>query len=183
MSPTEENLTFLIGQPTVSQQSFHHPNAVSMIQDAESAHNVMPAQTCAGQSEHPLGTSPFSPFYSHQTSCSSLHEAKSESKPSFKVYENDLEAGLTKSQSSLITLKPDPNCPVWPGIKAQKQKSKAERRSKARGCNILNRYDRKTRLCIQTLIALAVIGCIIGIGLGVNKTVGGGVWHDKNPQQ
>lgn len=97
-------------------------------------------------------------------------------KPKLDVYETDIEAGATHSRSSIL-MKEDPTCEVWPGHQAQKDMLKANRRKNAKGCNFMTRYSKSTRRIVHTVISLAVIGCIIGIGLGVNKAVHGGVWH------
>ena len=53
-------------------------------------------------------------------------------------------------------------------------------RGKQALCGWMAGMPKKTQMWIKISIALLVIGAAIGIGIGVSKAVGGGVWRDKS---
>ena len=103
----------------------------------------------------------------------------SESKTNLRVYEHDLEAGAP-SLHSIRTTRPRKECTVWPGKHQLLEKSLAVKKSK--GCSPFRNLDRKQKLWAKIIIALIIVGAAVGIGVGVSKAVGGGVWKTVNSQ-
>jgi len=114
--------------------------------------------------------------------------AKNESKQHINVYDTDVEACLTPQKttasggsSKLLKNKTKgfEDCSMWPGQRAMQMKKKAMKRDSAM-CGCWGGLSNKTRMVIKILIAVFVTGAAVGIGVGVSKAVGGGVW--KNSQ-
>ncbi|MCJ1253047.1 hypothetical protein MMC24_000854 [Lignoscripta atroalba] len=127
----------------------------------------------------PTSTHPFSAFYSHPTTRTSFEQLKSESKINIKIYEQDLEAG-TRAQPSLdASRSTNKECKVWPGKHQLIQK---EIEMKRRGCRPWSLLTNKQKVWAKILIALLIVGTAVGVGIGISKTVGGGVWKNVNSQ-
>ncbi|MCJ1471808.1 hypothetical protein MMC13_000449 [Lambiella insularis] len=132
----------------------------------------------------PTSTHPFSPFYSHPTTRTSLEQLKncSSSNVAVKVYETDLESGSRTYFSptpSLNTTRGESK--VWPCRHQLVQKSIALKQS--RGCNPLRKLSKKQKLWAKILIALFVIGAAVGIGIGVSLYVHAGVYKSPDQQE
>ena len=54
--------------------------------------------------------------------------------------------------------------------------------SKRRGGGPWSRLSKKQRILAHILIALIIVGGAVGIGVGISKAVGGGVWKSINSQ-
>ncbi len=107
------------------------------------------------------------------------------------MYDSDLEAQYSSEAKAalhtLITAKSgnslqnslQKNCTVWPGQKTLKD---AKRREKRRGeCwNPMRGLDKKTRFWLKVLIAAIIVGCAVGLGIGISKAVGGGIWKPED---
>jgi hypothetical protein len=113
---------------------------------------------------------PYSPFYRHPTTRTSLEQLKSET----KVYgrgctSQDLETGTRIRMSGDM----DTNCHRLSGWNQKPPK-------KHRALNCLRGLTKRQRLAVKLLIAFVVVGGMVGIGLGISKAVGGGFWSSKN---
>lgn len=154
----------------------------SFITNNTSSSSLAPTfeQTSTPAGEYDATSShPFSAFYSHPTTRTSLEQHLSESKVHIKVIEQDLEAA-SPHFSSLETSRNHKECAVWPCTKQMKKKSLMVQRNK--GCSPLRGLPKTQRLWVKILIALVVIGAAVGIGIGISKAVGGGVWKNVNSQ-
>ena len=161
-----------ITKPTATRQYFGRDDVLSTIEDVDSEASLSRVTT---REDKERDTSPFSPFYSPAPTRTSIDAMKTESKANCNVYQTDLESGLLDSSTKCH--KP---CTVWPGRQQLKQQRKLSKRSA--GCNPLARCSKKTANIIKVLIGLLLVGLIIGVGLGVTKAVGGGIWHSNaNP--
>lgn len=127
----------------------------------------------------PSSHHPFSPFYSHPTTRTSLEQKKSESKVRFQIYEHDLEAGSRVTQFT----QPEPaqyyhtDDAVWPSSRVRKHH---EAMCKSRGqnsCSPFKHLSKKQKFWVKVLIAVVIIGAITGLGVGITKAVGGGVFR------
>lgn len=67
---------------------------------------------------------------------------------------------------------------VWPCSKAREKTLLA--RQRAKGCSPFSRLSKKQKFWVQVLIALIVIGAITGLGVGISKAVGGGVFKSSS---
>ena len=108
---------------------------------------------------------PYSPFYKHPTTRTSLEQLKSESKPYERGPSQDLEAGTRVRASADLNT----NCHRLSGWE-----QKLPKKHRALGC--LNGLTKRQRLVVKLLLAVLVIGGMVGIGLGISKAVGGGIW-------
>ena len=160
---------------------------------------------------YPVSTNPFSAFYSHpqtRTSleqlrqCSSSNTRSSYPQPPAPAYVShlctptvsniDLELGeklplATYSRPSFdpsmapSSLGPRKPCSVWPGKEHFKSKSKEMKRN--RGCWPLNTLGKKQRRLVQALLVLLIIGIATGVGVGVSIATGGGVYRGNGVQE
>jgi hypothetical protein len=63
---------------------------------------------------------------------------------------------------------------MWPSRQAVIDQRKTYKRS--RGCNLFKNLTGKQRLWIKIIIALIVVAAAVGLGVGISRAVGGGVW-------
>lgn len=108
---------------------------------------------------------PYSPFYKHPTTRTSLEQLKSET----RAYSQDLEAGTRVRMSADLNT----NCHRLSGWNQKKPK-------KHRALSCLNGLTKPQRVTVKILIAIVIIGAMVGIGLGISKAVGGGFWSSDN---
>ncbi|KAF2474595.1 uncharacterized protein BDR25DRAFT_110184 [Lindgomyces ingoldianus] len=126
-------------------------------------------------------SNPFSAFYKHPEARRSMDGNPQESKTHLDVgvYERDLEAGLPLSAATTQQPKVSVDgrvkeCTMWPSRQAMMEKKKQTKRAK--GCNLFRNLNSKQRLWVKIIIALLVVGAAVGLGVGVSRAVGGGVW-------
>jgi len=55
-------------------------------------------------------------------------------------------------------------------------KSQAKARKRESGCNPLRTLNKKQKIWAKAFIALFIIAAAVGLGVGISKAVGGGVW-------
>ena len=186
-----------ITRPTPArQQSSQGVDVLSTIEDIDSSHTLTPTHTLHNEKiSSERETSPFSPFYNPNPTRRSLEAQKSESKQNINVisstYDTDIEACLTQqktgagssSKGALLKSKSrKDDCPVWPGQQQMKKKKKMMRKERGKHnlCGWMAGMSKTTQMWIKILIALLVIGAAIGIGIGVSKAVGGGIWKSSS---
>ena len=128
---------------------------------------------------HHSSSHPFSAFYLHPTTRTSLEQNRSESKIHIRVHEQDLEAASSNFPSSEAS-RSNKECQVWPS--KQQMDKKFRMMEKRNGCSPLRRLNKKQQIWAKILIALVVVGAAVGIGIGISRAVGGGVWKDENSQ-
>ena len=132
----------------------------------------------------PTSHHPFSAFYSHPTTRTSLEQARSQSKIHLAVYQHDLESGSRITQTEtlpeghLYHHKEDDK--VWPCAEQLRKKQEEARLGHHRGCNPFRRLSKKQKIVVHIIIALFLIGAITGLGIGISKAVGGGVFRTTN---
>ncbi|EEQ85554.1 hypothetical protein RJZ56_007109 [Blastomyces dermatitidis] len=132
-----------------------------------------PPSSPAGSDFDPSrGAKPLSPFYIHPTTRTSLEQVRSEAQAYCQGYKlHDAENGYQ------VPIKPSMDGQgsdrgLWgPCPNSRRKKSKW-----------LGRLSRKQRLAVKGLIALFIAGSMVGIGLGISISLGGGVWKSKNQQ-
>ncbi|KAI4166806.1 MAG: hypothetical protein LQ343_007746 [Gyalolechia ehrenbergii] len=121
----------------------------------------------------PTPTDPFSPFYSHARASESsrrLHPIPS------NANEKDLEKGITIHTNpvrSTQSLPSHPNNTHKPSLLC-----KSEARNQRRGC--FPNLTKKQRIAVHMLIALLFVGAVTGLGVGVSKAMGTGIWKGEN---
>lgn len=69
---------------------------------------------------------------------------------------------------------------VWPGQAHWKKKAKAAKINK-HSCQCLARLSKRNRIIAKVLIGLLVIALGVGVGLGISRKLGAGIWKpDSN---
>ena len=69
---------------------------------------------------------------------------------------------------------------VWPCAEQLRKKQEEARLGNRRGCNPFRRLSKKQKVVVHIIIALFLIGAITGLGVGISKAVGGGVFRTTN---
>ncbi|KAJ9148312.1 hypothetical protein NKR23_g5097 [Pleurostoma richardsiae] len=97
-------------------------------------------------------------------------------------FDTDIEAIIshpTSEQKSKDCARGRPeSCQVWPGQEHWRQKAKAAKMKRTCGC--LAHLSPRNRVIVKILIGLLVIGVAVGVGLGISKPLGTGVWHKNS---
>ena len=128
----------------------------------------------------PSADHPFSPFYSHPSTRTSLEQKKSESKVRFQLYEHDLESGSRVTQTSRNEPSHTDDA-VWPSDKVRKQQEAMVKSKEHSSYSPFKHMSRKQKFWVKILIAVVIVGAITGLGVGITKAVGGGVFRtDSN---
>ncbi|KAH7391844.1 hypothetical protein BKA66DRAFT_413193 [Pyrenochaeta sp. MPI-SDFR-AT-0127] len=128
-------------------------------------------------------TNPYSAFYKHPEARRSLDaNSAPQSKTHLGVaaYDRDVEAGVplstasTQQQSKISVDGRVKECTMWPSRQAVMDKRKTAQRT--RGCAFFRNLTSKQRLWAKIIIALLVVAAAVGLGVGISRAVGGGVW-------
>ena len=127
-------------------------------------------------------SNPYSAFYKHPTARRSMDAASApQSKTHLDVVtlERDMEAGLPLSTATTQQPKSSVDgrvkeCTMWPSRQAVIDQRKTYKRT--RGCNLFKNLTNKQRLWAKIIIALIVVAAAVGLGVGISRAVGGGVW-------
>lgn len=145
------------------------------------------------QTQTPAGidsTNPYSAFYKHPEARRSLDASsapQSKTHLDVDIDVRDLEAGSVPL-SAATTQNPKVSvdgrvkeCTMWPSRQTIMENKKMHKR--ARGCNLFRSLNSKQRLWAKILIAALVIAAAVGLGVGISRAVGGGVWKSKGHTQ
>ncbi|KAH7401862.1 hypothetical protein DE146DRAFT_716150 [Phaeosphaeria sp. MPI-PUGE-AT-0046c] len=127
-------------------------------------------------------SNPYSAFYKHPEARRSMDAASApQSKTHLDVntFERDIEAGTPLSAATTQQPKVSVDgrvkeCTMWPSRQAVMDQRKVHKR--ARGCNLFKTLTSKQRLWAKIIIALLVVAAAVGLGVGISRAVGGGVW-------
>lgn len=127
-------------------------------------------------------SNPFSAFYKHPDARRSMDEktgSADASKTHLAVVERDLEAGLPLSAATTQMPKTSVDgrvkeCTMWPSRQAMLEKKKKNQR--ARGCHLFRNLTTRQRLWVKIIIGLLIVAAATGLGVGISRAVGGGVW-------
>lgn len=129
-------------------------------------------------------SNPYSAFYKHPEALretrTSVHDALPANKTHLAVQEHDLEGGVplsvasTQQQSKVSVDGRVKECTMWPTRQAVLDKRKSYKRK--RGCAFFRNLNSKQRLWAKLVIGLLVIAAAVGLGVGISRAVGGGVW-------
>lgn len=187
MSINEKDTGVAAGLTITRPQNVKRNDLLPTIEDHESLHSITPTLTPTITRHDDRETSPLSPFYTHPTTRTSLDAKKSESKTYIRKYDSDLEACLTDVNSKPNVMSPTltrhttgKNCTVWPGQQALKDARRQDKMRRGGSWNPMRNLDPKTKLWVKIVIALFVVGAAVGVGLGITKSVGGGVFKTNN---
>ncbi|KAK4212334.1 hypothetical protein QBC37DRAFT_194692 [Rhypophila decipiens] len=139
-----------------------------------------------------LAKKPSNPFSSGLTpaaekSDASFSRASNVSTPasagSRNPFDTDIEAIITSSEhcmrKSTECTKGGTDCHVWPGQEHWRRKAKAAKMSR-HNCNCLAHLSKRNRIIVKLLIGFLIIGIAVGVGFGVSKPLGAGIWRSEN---
>ncbi|KAK2732447.1 hypothetical protein FQN55_004106 [Onygenales sp. PD_40] len=128
----------------------------------------LPPPSPAGSDFDPSrGAKPCSPFYTHPTTRTSLEQLRNEAQACGQGYKlHDVESAYQMPPKPSMDQNSDKG--LW---LTSRRKSKW-----------LGHLTKKQRFAVKALIAVVIVGTMVGIGLGVTKAVGGGVWKSENRQ-
>ncbi|KAF1360150.1 hypothetical protein EJ07DRAFT_165335 [Lizonia empirigonia] len=154
---------------------------------SSNASTMTTATTDAAKKDMAIDSSnPYSAFYNHpdaQRSIDDVNAPQSKTHLEINTYERDLETGVPLSAATTQPLskisvdgrvKEVKDCTMWPSRQAVLDKRREHKRKK--GCNLFQGLTSKQRLWIKIIIALLVVGAAVGLGVGISRAVGGGVW-------
>ena len=104
-------------------------------------------------------------------------------------FDTDVEAIITQShsQSDNCTRKSTnmrrggTDCHVWPGQDHWKRKAKAAKMK--RSCRCFSHLSKRNRLIVKILIGFLIVGIAVGVGFGVSKPLGAGIWQPHDTVQ
>ena len=68
---------------------------------------------------------------------------------------------------------------MWPCAETLRKK-KLAMQQKGRGCSPFKRLSKKQKIVVHTIIVILLIAAITGLGVGISKAVGGGVFRTTN---
>lgn len=131
-------------------------------------------------------SNPYSAFYKHpdaRRSIDNVSAPQSKTHLEINTFDRDLETGVPLSAATTQQLpkvsvdgrvREVKECTMWPSRQAVLDKRKDHKRKK--GCNLFQGLNSKQRLWIKIIIALLIIGAAVGLGVGISRAVGGGVW-------
>jgi hypothetical protein len=165
-------------QPDLPSKPSHLNSPAPPLHHASSEKSLAPTydQSTPAEEYDPTSQHPFSAFYSHPTTRTSLEQLKSESKDHLRVYEHDLEAG-SRACSSTDVPRPSKGCGSTSTTKSGKKNLCVQRTKR---WSPFRNLSKTQTLWVKILMAVLIIGVAVGIGIGISKAVGGGVWKDNN---
>ncbi|PSN60348.1 hypothetical protein BS50DRAFT_207230 [Corynespora cassiicola Philippines] len=184
-----------IESPSAMSPSHHHEQHIQLQQQQPALRSPPSNESNSSANTTDLAekeiaidpSNPYSAFYKHPDARRSMDGASSapQSKTHLEVnaYERSasVEAGVPLSaattqqpKSSVDGLGRVKECTMWPSRQAMLEKKKDYKR--ARGCNLFRNLNSKQRLYAKIFIALFIVAAAVGLGVGISRAVGGGVW-------
>lgn len=129
-------------------------------------------------------SNPFSAFYSHPDLRRSTEKDRLAPSKSNSHLNVDLEAGSPISTTTTIQQHKYSvdgrvkECTMWPSRQTLQEKARARKAARG-GCNPMRNLSKKQKLWVKIFIAMFVVAAAVGLGIGISKAVGGGVWAGK----
>ncbi|KAL8773160.1 MAG: hypothetical protein Q9209_001836 [Squamulea sp. 1 TL-2023] len=174
-SPDTSNLSL----PT--QQSPHHHNTYN--NNPSTISLPTPSPNTEAETYDPTSTNPFSPFYSH------ARASESRSRVHIRTSTADDPLDLEKGNQTGITISAVPSTA---SAAPPNNNNNSQHRSQLTKCqnkqSLLCRSEAKKaqgwwrnlskrqKVLVHVLIALLFVGAVTGLGLGVSKAMGTGIW-------
>ncbi|KAH8731420.1 hypothetical protein GQ44DRAFT_327794 [Phaeosphaeriaceae sp. PMI808] len=160
------------------------PNKQTALRSPRSTESaITSSSTDAAHKEMPIDSSnPYSAFYKHPEARRSMDASsapQSKTRLDVSSLERDVEAGPPLSAATTQQPKSSVDgrvkeCTMWPSRQAVIDQRKTYKRT--RGCNLFKNLTNKQRLWVKIIIALVVVAAAVGLGVGISRAVGGGVW-------
>ena len=131
-----------------------------------------------------IGAKPYSPFYRHYNAPATVvspHDVGEDQTLNF----GDVELGQQGHSKHHDERTPIPRFPLLKLVSGRGNRRHSRLWAEdRRGKNCLSGLSKKQRVAVKLVIALVILGGMIGIALGISVAVGGGVWaggHRVNP--
>jgi len=170
----QPGLTIITRPPTAAKDGRAH--VLSTIEDVDSTYAGTPCLTPTSTGVHGERDTPL--LYHSSSNTPSLDAGRISESKQPTVYESDLESCMYKNDAVKI-VKTCEDGKVWPGRGTLMQRYKRDKR-KRQSCNPMKNLDKRTKVCIKLLIILIVVGGAVGLGIGISKAVGGGIWKSNS---
>ncbi|KAE8380324.1 hypothetical protein BDV26DRAFT_144386 [Aspergillus bertholletiae] len=129
---------------------------------------VSPPSPAVPDYDPTIGAKPYSPFYRHAT-------------------QNFTGQTLNETENATLTV-PNP-IDLENGSNAYRPSGESDNRrnsklwtEKKRHCDWLRALPKKHRMAVKAAIAIATVGTMVAIALGITAAVGGGVWKSNHQQ-
>ncbi|KAF2034637.1 hypothetical protein EK21DRAFT_85216 [Setomelanomma holmii] len=182
MAANEKHESVTFGVTIEKSASPIKPQPVPVLRSAPSTESAMSSTSAElAKKEAAMDpTNPYSAFYKHPEARRSMDASSApQSKTHLDVVERDLEGGLPLSTATTQQPKSSVDgrvkeCTMWPSRQAVIDQRKTYKRT--RGCNLFKNLTSKQRLWAKIVIALLVVAAAVGLGVGISRAVGGGVW-------
>ena len=127
---------------------------------------VSPPSPAVPDYDPTVGAKPYSPFYRHATqnfSAQTPNPTGTLKVPNANELENGVNAYRPSGESDNRR-----NSKLWT--------------EKKRHCDWLRALPKKQRIAVKAVIAIAILGTMVAIALGITAAVGGGVWKSNHQQ-
>ncbi|KAL8730031.1 MAG: hypothetical protein Q9166_004355 [cf. Caloplaca sp. 2 TL-2023] len=169
-SPNTSNHNLPTPQPFLQSQTNDQNNNPSTTSLPAAIPNPEP------ETYDPTSINPFSPFYSHARASESRSRVHIRSST---TSDHDLEKGYQTGITITTVPSKDPQQPTQEQSKCNKQsllcKSEAK---KAQGW--WRNLSKRQKLLVHCVIALIFVGAVTGLGVGVSKAMGTGIWKSTD---
>jgi hypothetical protein len=104
-------------------------------------------------------------------------------------FDTDIEAIITPAtttgelcdRKSTACARGGTDCHVWPGRSHWKRKAKIAKKKRSPGC--LSHLNKRNRLLVKILIGFLIVGIAVGVGFGISKPLGAGIWKPREGAQ
>ncbi|KAI4199592.1 MAG: hypothetical protein LQ350_004545 [Teloschistes chrysophthalmus] len=153
----------------------------------------------------PTSTDPFSPFYCHtrasESRCSRLNsrsQSRSQSythsrsqsythtspsnrqQPPPEYREKDLEKGINITTNPVAAKSNTSLPPTRPKLCNKNQQSLLCKSEAKKEGGWWRKMSKRRKLVVQAALAVLIVGAVTGLGIGVSKAMGTGVWKNNN---
>ncbi|KZF24765.1 hypothetical protein L228DRAFT_103777 [Xylona heveae TC161] len=156
--------------PTLRPSPVREPSALLHTKASDDSLASNNLSRCTTTKDDETGQeNPFSAFYCHPTTRCSFEQQRSESKLVLAHYDLEAQPSLPPSPE-----RQPKECTMWPGRQTIKDRAKLEK--KKREFRLFRKLSKKQIIWIKVVIALFIIALAVGLGLGISKAVGGGIW-------
>ncbi|ODH51341.1 hypothetical protein GX48_02581 [Paracoccidioides brasiliensis] len=129
-----------------------------------------PGSPASSEFDPSRGAKPYSPFYKHPTTRTSLEQLRNETsqRRSARYRMHDVENGYQAG--------------TRPSMDGQGSTRGLWVDSRQKNSKWLGRLNRKQKFAVKALIAVIIVGTMVGIGLGISIALGGSVWKSSYQQ-
>ncbi|PGH12897.1 hypothetical protein AJ79_03997 [Helicocarpus griseus UAMH5409] len=140
------------------------PTQEESLPSSPNACRLAPPSPASSEFDPSRGAKPCSPFYTHPTTRTSLEQLRTEGQQ-YKMH--DVENGYQ----------------VKPSMDGQGSDRGLWGHNSRKKSKWLGKLSRKQRFAVKALIAVVIVGAMVGIGLGISVALGTGVWKSNHQSE